>query len=249
MAVINMLCIDSILPACYVEMDSLSIQHKQHSKGVAHSMAQSVPLKPGQISDAELIRSMGVSRYTTRNWRIEGMPFEKVGRFIVYNEADIRPWLHDKIVEGIIRQNGAAIRQYRQHFRDATKQADDIYKSLREGIISEIDDSAIPQAKKKKISSSMDRAYKDTLLRYQADAAHELAINLQITTPGYLLAHDGLADIDSSIIEFDENTINLLRTVLISMSKVSPEDAEIIIGYVKEFNKDRNSSIPKIARG
>jgi excisionase family DNA binding protein len=48
------------------------------------------------LTEKELMQSLKVSRSTLVRWRKEGMPFEKIGKLIRYNEEKIMDWLEGK---------------------------------------------------------------------------------------------------------------------------------------------------------
>ena len=59
-----------------------------------------------ELSDRALCEACSVSRQTTRHWRVDGLPYKKRGKNIVYDLDATRKWMRDRIVHMILTERG-----------------------------------------------------------------------------------------------------------------------------------------------
>lgn len=64
-----------------------------------------------ELSDRALCEACSVSRQTTRHWRVEGLPYKKRGKNIVYDLDATRKWMRDRIVHMILSEKRNALLQ------------------------------------------------------------------------------------------------------------------------------------------
>lgn len=48
------------------------------------------------ITDAELCELLKVTRQATYNWRVQGMPYRKMGKLVRYNYKEVIEWLENR---------------------------------------------------------------------------------------------------------------------------------------------------------
>jgi len=94
------------------------------------------PLAPSreELTDKQLYEMCEVTRQTTRNWRIDGLPYRKRGKFIYYDRATTEAWMRDRIVKTILSEGKSVLiqrldKRIEQHRMGPKAAAEDIIRN------------------------------------------------------------------------------------------------------------------------
>lgn len=158
---------------------------------------ETATVQKNELSDKELCEACGVSRQATRNWRMDGLPYKKRGRNLVYDIDATRKWMRERIVHIILSEKRNALLQRLE------VQVDSLVRGPKAGIQDTIRNilDKVETIEDRPAEETMD-VVRDAILRSQqfvfANYAEgliiEFANDVQSVFSGYLFIPEGMQD-------------------------------------------------------
>lgn len=228
------ICIDGRVSACYVDNNNMLSEHHTLNRLInikaVRKMAGMRVRKPGQLTDEDLMKLCGVTRYTTRNWRLEeGLPFEKDGKYIVYDKEKVMTWLVDRAARKLYAENIVTAKRFKRDFDEFTQFGQvAAYRAMRRTMEELRDDGTIPPRAETAILDAMKTAMREL----QAAAVYGLAMDIQVSSPAFILAHpEGV--VDPKAVEIDAMTLVTVKTIVMKVSGLPEDEVDEIMRIMK----------------
>lgn len=202
---------------------------------------QGPALRPGELDEKALLEITGASKVTLCKWRKnDGLPFEKRGKFVVYQEAAVRDWMKQRVMAYAMLKQGDAIKAFVKDFKAKEEEARLSLRQSRAVLAAALfvkQGKAGPEVEEQ-LNDAVAKAERKTRIAFQSLSLYRLACSLEETRIKNIAA--AAFDIEAARrlpAISEENKALAVQIMLAMFPKVTGKDAQEMLKSIDALHE------------